>query len=67
MLVSSDILNRVSRENVLKIDMETGKVRNQTTGVDFDVEPMSDYVLDILRMGGIKPLVKRYLKENKAE
>ncbi len=62
-LVSPGILNRVKQEDVLKINIETGKAQNLTTKNDLDVQSLSDYVLDILRSGGIKPLVKRHLEE----
>jgi 3-isopropylmalate/(R)-2-methylmalate dehydratase small subunit len=61
-LVSPGILNRVKQEDILKINIETGKAQNLTTKNDLDVQSLSDYVLDILRSGGIKPLVKRQLQ-----
>jgi len=48
---------------ILKINIETGEAQNLTTKNDLDIQPLSDYVLDILRSGGIKPLVKRHLHE----
>lgn len=65
LLVSPGILNRVSQKDILKIEMEAGRVHNRTTGEDLEVQPLSDYVLDILRMGGIKSLVKRHLQDAK--
>ena len=65
LLVSPEILSRVSRQDILKIDIGTGKAQNLTTKQGLNIEPLSDYVLDILRMGGIKPLVKRQLQEMK--
>jgi 3-isopropylmalate/(R)-2-methylmalate dehydratase small subunit len=63
LLVSPGILNQVSQEDILEIDIETGKAQNLTTEQIFKFQPLSDYVLDILRMGGIKPLVKQQLQE----
>jgi len=65
LLVSPGILNRVSQQDMLKIDIGTGKAQNLTTKQNLNIEPLSDYVLDILRMGGIKPLVKRQRQEMK--
>ena len=65
LLVSLGILNRVSQQDMLKIDIGTGKAQNLTTKQNLNIEPLSDYVLDILRMGGIKPLVKRQRQEMK--
>jgi len=47
----------------VKINIEISRVYNQITGEELEIQPLSDYVLDILRMGGIKPLVKRQLQE----
>ena len=63
LLVSPGILNQVSQEDILGIDIETGKARNLTTEQNFKFQPLSDYVLDILRKGGIKSLVKHQLQE----
>jgi 3-isopropylmalate/(R)-2-methylmalate dehydratase small subunit len=67
LLVSPGIGNRVSREDILKIDIANGKVHNLTTREDLEIQPLSDYVLDILQMGGIKPLVKRQLQDMEAK
>ena len=63
LLVSPGILNQVSQEDILEIDIETGKAQNLTTEQNFKFQPLSDYVQDILRMGGIKSLVKHQLQE----
>jgi len=62
LLVSPGIQDQVSQDNRLKIDIEAARGYNLTTGDEFEIQPLSDYVLDILRMGGIKPLVKRHLQ-----
>jgi hypothetical protein len=36
-------------------------VRNATTGVEMEAEPLTEVVFEILESGGIKPLVKRQL------
>jgi 3-isopropylmalate/(R)-2-methylmalate dehydratase small subunit len=63
LLVSPGILNQVSQQDILEIDVETGKAQNLTAEQGFKFQPLSDYVLDILRRGGIKPLVKHQLQE----
>lgn len=64
LLVCPGILERVNDQDILNIDIETGKAKNLRTGEELKVQPLSDYVLDILRMGGIKPLVKHQLQES---
>ena len=47
----------------MKIDLKEGVVHNQSTGAELKVQPMSDYVFEILESGGIKPLVKIQLAQ----
>jgi 3-isopropylmalate/(R)-2-methylmalate dehydratase small subunit len=39
--------------------MTTGKVVNETTGASAQAQPLSEYVMNILASGGIKPLIKK--------
>jgi len=50
-------------ENI-QVDLEKGTVLKDNRKIA-EVEPMSDYVLNILEHGGIKELVKEQLKANK--
>ena len=63
LLVSPGITNHVKSGDTLKIDLKKGVVRNQSTGAELNVQPMSGYVFDILDAGGIKPLVKKQLAQ----
>ena len=63
LLVSSGITDHVSTGDILKIDFKNGMVHNKSTETELKVQPMSDYVFDILENGGIKPLVKKQLAE----
>lgn len=65
LLVSPGILGRVHQHDTLMINIETGTTQNLSTQQDLIVQPLSDYVLDILRMGGIKPLVRHQLQEER--
>jgi 3-isopropylmalate/(R)-2-methylmalate dehydratase small subunit len=65
LLVSPGISKLVNQGDILKINIETGKAQNLTTKGDLDIQPLSDYVLNILQMGGIKPLVKHQLEQMK--
>jgi 3-isopropylmalate/(R)-2-methylmalate dehydratase small subunit len=56
----------VSSGDVLEIDIEKGAVRNQTTGREFEAQPLTGYVMEILSSGGIKPLVKKQLERQNA-
>jgi 3-isopropylmalate/(R)-2-methylmalate dehydratase small subunit len=63
LLVSPGITDHVTTGDTLKIDLKEGVVHNQTTRTELKVQPMSDYVLEILEAGGIKPLVKKQLAQ----
>ncbi len=66
LLVCPGILELVKDQDILEIDIETGRAQNLKTSLELNVQPLSDYVLDILQMGGIKPLVKHQLQQNRS-
>lgn len=58
LLVCPRIHDLVKKGDMIKIDLSTGQVTNETTGVTTQAQPLSDYVLKILESGGIKPMIK---------
>lgn len=52
----------VKKGDVVSLDMATGKVTNETTGAAAKAEALSEYVMNILESGGIKPLIKKQLE-----
>jgi len=58
LLVCPGIGSKVSRGDMLTIDMVAATVRNETKNETYALEPVSDYALHILEAGGIKPLLK---------
>lgn len=59
---NEEIPESTSEGDELKIDLEEGTVENVTTGETFEVDPLPDFLLDLLRDGG---LVKQYKKNGK--
>ena len=59
LIVCPGISKIVKRGDTLTVDMTTGNVTNETTGVTLQAQPLSDYVMNILDSGGIKPLIKK--------
>ena len=59
LLACPHIRDRVKKGDILKIDLATGGVTNETTGATAQAQPLSDYVMTILESGGIKPLIKK--------
>lgn len=59
LIVCPGISKIVKRGDVLTLDMTTGKVVNETTGASAQAQPLSEYVMNILESGGIKPMIKK--------
>jgi hypothetical protein len=47
--------------DVLAVDIESGQVTNRTSGAVFQAQSRSGYPLEVLRHGGIKPLLRTQL------
>jgi len=58
LLVCPGIAKMVKRGDIIAVDLATGSVINETTGATAKAQPLSDYVLEILKNGGIKPMIK---------
>jgi 3-isopropylmalate/(R)-2-methylmalate dehydratase small subunit len=56
-LVCPGIAKAVSSGDRLRVDLAGGAIVNETTGAALRAEPFSEYVLNILDSGGIKPLM----------
>lgn len=63
LLICPGIGSLVHNGDILSVDIESGKVFNETTGVTAQAQPMSEYVMNILASGGIKPLIRKQLAE----
>ncbi len=59
LLVCPGIRGMVKKGDVVTIDLTSGQVTNETSGVGVKAEPLSGYVMNILASGGIKPLIKQ--------
>jgi len=57
-LVCPGITKLVRKGDILSIDFKSGKVINETTSETTTAQPLSDYIINILASGGIKPLIK---------
>ncbi|MDR3562531.1 MAG: 3-isopropylmalate dehydratase small subunit [Negativicutes bacterium] len=59
LLICPGIGEVVRKGDILSVDLTGGKVVDETSGATFQAQPLSDYVMDILKSGGIKPLIKK--------
>ncbi|EAX47427.1 3-isopropylmalate dehydratase, small subunit [Thermosinus carboxydivorans Nor1] len=57
-LVCPNISAMVKKGDVLTVNIATGEVVNETTGATAKAQPLSDYIMNILASGGIKPLIR---------
>jgi 3-isopropylmalate/(R)-2-methylmalate dehydratase small subunit len=56
-LVCPGISTAVSKGDELSVDVQSGRIVNVTNGTVIQAEPISDYIMNILSSGGIKPML----------
>ena len=57
-IVCKDIHGHVKRGDRLSLDVATSTIVNESTGETVQAEPLSEYMMDIIRHGGIKPMMR---------
>ena len=63
LMVCPGISEMVHDEDILKVNLEEGTVKNKTIGKTIKGQKISEYAMNILESGGIKPLIKKKLLE----
>lgn len=63
LVVCPKIHGIVKKGDLVRLDLTTGRVTNETTGATSQTQPFSEYVLTILESGGIKELIRRQLRK----
>jgi len=58
-LVCPEITSKVNEGDFLEVNLEEGMVYNKTSGESIQGEKLSEYIMDILSSGGIKPLFRK--------
>jgi 3-isopropylmalate/(R)-2-methylmalate dehydratase small subunit len=66
-LVCPEIGSMVKKGDNVSVDIKSGQIRNETTGLSVKAQPMSEYVMDIINSGGIKPLIKKQMENQNSE
>ena len=66
LIVCKGISTLVSRGDELHVEFGTGVITNVTTGATAQAEPFSEYTLNILSSGGIKPLIRAQMEKTTA-
>jgi 3-isopropylmalate/(R)-2-methylmalate dehydratase small subunit len=62
-IVCPKISEFVNKGDQLTVDIKSGVVTNTTTGQTLQAQPFSDYILNILESGGIKPLTRKQIAD----
>lgn len=62
-LVCPGIKQEFESGDEAEIDLERGLVKNLSRGKEFKVAPLPDFIMEILRAGGLIPYLKRKLGE----
>lgn len=57
------ITDIVKNGDIISVSIVSGAVSNETTGEGIKAQPLSDYVMNILASGGIKPMIKKQLEQ----
>ena len=65
LLICDDISKKVDEGNKLEVNLETGEIKNLTKDEIYQGEQLTDYALNILEAGGIKPLLKEKYSKDK--
>lgn len=63
LMVCPGINKKVNDGDTLEVNLEEGRVLNKTTGETIQVQKISEYAMNILENGGIKPLFKKKTQE----
>ncbi|MFQ5658649.1 MAG: 3-isopropylmalate dehydratase small subunit, partial [Candidatus Methylomirabilales bacterium] len=57
------ISDHVSDGDILRVDIEGGKIVNETTGLGFQAKPTPPFLLDMLKAGGLIAMAERLAGE----
>jgi 3-isopropylmalate/(R)-2-methylmalate dehydratase small subunit len=58
-IICQDLVKKIEDGDELSIDLKSGRIKNSSSGNDFEGEPVSDFILDIFDHGGMKEKMKK--------
>lgn len=62
-LVQENISEHFSEGDRIKLDLLSGKIYNISTGKELNVPPLPESLIQIVQAGGLRPLIRKILKE----
>lgn len=60
-LVSDEAPNKISKGDELEVDLESGTIKNISKNETFEVKPLPEFILGIIKDGGLIPNLKKKL------
>lgn len=60
-IICNDAADNTKEGDNLSIDLSTGVIRNMTAGLDFQGEPLSEFVMNIFLSGGVTAMMQKKL------
>jgi len=58
-MICPDFVKQVKDGEALSIQFESGEIQNESTGHVYQGEPVSEFILDIFKNGGTKPMMRK--------
>jgi len=55
-------VEKLATGHQLEVDLETGQIRNLTTGGDYRAKPYPPFMMELLRAGGLVPYTRQRIK-----
>jgi len=64
-IICPDIVKKLAEDEEIEINLETSAISSIATGSTYQGEPISDFILNIIKAGGIKPMMKKQYSSGK--
>jgi len=61
LLESDDAVTQTEAGDVLKVDLSSGQIKNQTKGITFTAKPYPDFMAELISVGGLIEHTKKRL------
>ncbi len=60
-----EIVGKVNKGDIIKVDLASGQIVNETSGQTFQAQPFPEFLSDLVQAGGLVEYAKRRLAEKK--
>ena len=63
-LVAPEAVDGISEGDELTVDLASGQIKDLTTGVDYQAQPLPPFMRELVEAGGLLPYLKRQKERN---